>query len=178
MNGSLPGAVARPAESRFALLAVDGVEYAVESTRVRRTLPAPRPLPAAIPHGGAAFAVIDLRQLFGLAPAAHEAAAAGDIAGDGRERLVLLVEGAPGATPAGGAACRLALVVDELVGLESLAAAAAVPLPAVYRGPERRWFKGLLPRAGGRITVLLDLEGLAPLADRAAAGRWPGAGGC
>jgi hypothetical protein len=39
-----------------------------------------------------------------------------------------------------------------------------VPLPGVYRGPERRWFQGVLPRADGRITVLLRPEGLAPAA--------------
>lgn len=159
------GAAAAPAPPRFALLAVDGVEYAVESAWVRRTLPAAGPLPADVSHAGAAFPVVDLRQLFGLAAAGNGTAAG--------ERLLLLVERPAGAEPAGGAPCRLALVVDDLLGIEPLAAGVAVPLPAVYRGPERRWFEGLLPRAGGRITVLLRLDGLSPL-PRAR----QGAGGC
>jgi hypothetical protein len=160
-----PGAAARPATPRFALLAVEGVEYALESAWVRRTLPAPGPLPADVAHAGAAFPVVDLRQLFGLAPADSGTAAG--------ERLLLLVERPAGAEPASGAPCRLALVVDDLLGIEPLAASAAVPLPAVYRGSGRQWFEGLLPRAGGRVTVLLRLDGLSP----AAASR-QGAGGC
>jgi chemotaxis signal transduction protein len=173
MSGPPPGAVAGPVASRFALLDVDGVEYAVESAWVRRTLPAPEPPPAAIAHGGADFPLIDLRQLFGLPRARPHAGS--PPAG----RLVLLVERPRGADPSGAAAgdaCRVALLVDDLRGIEPLPEGTAVPLPAVYRGAERRWFRGLLPRAGGRVTVLLRLDGLAPAAVAAATGH--GAGEC
>jgi chemotaxis signal transduction protein len=183
MSGEPSGAAAIPSPAgppvgsavRFALLAVDAVEYAVESAWVRRSLPAPEPLPAAILHGGVPFPVIDLRGLFGL-PARP---AAGDGSGPppAAERLILLLDRPPGedaATdlpgvsrlPTTGAATaaagRWALVVDGLLGLEPLAAEAVVALPVVYRGPERRWFRGVVPRADGRITVLLRLEGLGP----------------
>jgi len=158
---------------RFALLAVDGVEYAVDSSWVRRSLPAPHPLPAAIVHGGAAFQVIDLQQLFGLAAgsgASHPATTA-----PGPERLILLVEQplAEAAPAAAAAVHRVALVVDDLLGLEPLAAGDAVPLPSVYRGPERRWFRGVVPRADGRIIVLLRPHGLSPAATQP-----PGGAGC
>jgi CheW-like domain len=154
------------ATERYALLAVDGVEYAVDAAWVRRSLPAPSPLPAVILHGGTAYQLVDLRQLFGLPAGTGASPRAGD--GPGAERLILLLDrppAAPGPAPvAAGAVPRLALVIDDLLGLEPLAASAAVPLPGVYRGPERRWFQGVLPRADGRITVLLRLEGLAPAA--------------
>ncbi len=156
----------QPAE-RYALLAVDGVEYAVDAACVRRSLPAPSPLPAAILHGGTAYRLVDLRQLFGLPASSDAPPQAGG--GPGPERLILLIDRPPAppgpVTPepaAAGAVHRLALVIDGLLGLEPLATGAAVPLPGVYRGPERRWFHGLLPRADGRITVLLRPEGLAP----------------
>jgi CheW-like domain len=130
-------APARGEARRFALLAVGGVEYALESSLVRRSLPAPDPLPAAVRHGDAVFAVVDLRRLCRVAA--------------GREALIVLAEG-------GGA--RLALVADSLAGLEWLDPASAVALPALYGGPERRWIAGLLPQEGGHVVVLLRLEGL------------------
>jgi len=178
--------VPHQAAERYALLAVDGVEYAVDASWVRRSLPAPSPLPAAVQHGGMAYQLVDLRQLFGL-PAGSTAPPRA-VGGPGPERLILLIGQPPaaagaaaaGAAAPGGAASgavapgpaadgavavhRLALVIDDLLGLEALAAGAAVPLPGVYRGPERRWFHGVLPRADGRITVLLRPEGLAPAA--------------
>jgi chemotaxis signal transduction protein len=153
------------AVERYALLAVDGVEYAVDAAWVRRSLPAPSPLPAAVQHGGTAYQLVDLRQLFGL-PAASSDAPPRAGGGPGAERLILLIGQPPAASgPVGAGAVadhRLALVIDDLLGLEALAASAAVPLPAVYRGPERRWFHGVLPREDGWITVLLRPEGLAP----------------
>jgi hypothetical protein len=174
MTAMRPDSMQPPAAVvRFAVLAVAGVEYAVDSSWVRRSLPAPDPLPAAIVHGGAAFQVIDLRQLFGLAAGPEGPGPA--ITAPCPERLILLVEQPlPEAAPAAAAAVhRVALVVDDLLGLEPLAAGAAVPLPGVYRGPERRWFRGVVPRADGRITVLLRPNGLAP-----AAARLPGGAGC
>jgi len=162
------------AVERCALLAVDGVEYAVEAAWVRRSLPAPSPLPATILHGGTAYQLVDLRQLFGLPAGSAAPRQAGDGPG-GPERLILLIDRPPGATAsapapalapvASGGVYRIALVIDDLLGLEPLATGAAVPLPEVYRGPERRWFHGVLPRADGRITVLLRPEGLAPVAE-------------
>jgi hypothetical protein len=164
-------------DPRFALVAVDGVEYAVDARWVRRSLPAPQPLPAAIAHGGASFRVIDLRQLFGLPPAAGSHLGAGAPGtGTGPERLILLVEQPALEVDAGGAADpvgRAALVVDDLLGVEPLAPGAAAPLPAVYRGPERLWFRGLVPRAGGKVTVLLRPAGLLP-----GAAPSPGGNGC
>ena len=154
--------VPRRALERYALLAVDGVEYAVDAAWVRRSLPAPSPLPAAILHGGTAYQLVDLRQLFGLPASSDAPPQAGG--GTGPERMILLID-PPSAAPApvaAGAVHRLALVIDDLLGLEPLATGAAVPLPGVYRGPERRWFHGVLPRTDGRITVLLRPEGLAP----------------
>ncbi len=155
------------AAARYALLAVDGVEYAVDAAWVRRSLPAPSPLPAAVLHGGTAYPLVDLRQLFGL-PAGSDGPPRAD-GGPGAERLILLIDRPPAAPgpvapepAAAGAGHRLALVIDGLLGLEPLASGAAVPLPGVYRGPERRWFDGVVPRADGRITVLLRPEGLAP----------------
>jgi chemotaxis signal transduction protein len=159
--------VPHQAAERYALLAVDGVEYAVDAAWVRRSLPAPSPLPAAVLHGGAAYPLVDLRQLFGLPATSATPARTGG--GPGPERLILLIGEPPAAAgaaapeaAAAGAVHRLALVIDDLLGLEALATGAAVPLPDVYRGPERRWFHGVLPRADGRITVLLRPEGLAP----------------
>jgi purine-binding chemotaxis protein CheW len=68
------------------------------------------------------YPVVDLRRELG-----HRAAA--------RSGFVLLVE-------SGG---RAGLRVDELRGLSRIDAAGLVPLPAVYRGPERRWIAGLAP---------------------------------
>jgi hypothetical protein len=162
MTAMHQGPAAEPAAARFALVAVDGVEYAVDATWVRRSLPAPDLLPAAIAHGAATFPVIDLRQLFGLpaAPGARLPATAGT----GPERLILLVEQPLVEDDSGQAVNRAALVVDDLLGIEPLAPGTAAPLPAVYRGPERRWFRGLVPRTGGQVTVLLRLEGLSPAA--------------
>ena len=184
MSGAHPEAGGVPAPAaRFALLAVDGVAYAVESAWVRRSLPAPEPPPPTVLHGGAAFPVIDLRRLFGLPPSPG---AGGEGGAPGAGRLILLLERParsiahpPAPTgdnrshdrPAGegaasgadtGTGDRWALVVDGLLGLEPLAPGAAVPLPAVYRGPERGWFRGVVPRADGQVTVLLRLAGLGP----------------
>jgi chemotaxis signal transduction protein len=167
-----------PAAARFALVAVDGVEYAIDAAWVRRSLPAPQPVPPVVSHGGTAFQVVDLRQLFGLPagtslPAAPDTRAAAGAplppaTGTGAERLMLLVEQPPARSHPGGAGSRVALVVDDLLGIERLDPGAAQPLPAVYRGPERAWFRGLVPRAGGRVTVLLRPEGLSSTAGIAA----------
>jgi hypothetical protein len=183
---SMTMTVPHQATERHALLAVDGVEYAVDAAWVRRSLPAPSPLPAAVLHGGTAYQILDLRQLFGL-PATSDALPRAD-GGPAPERLILLIDqprAAPGPVAA-GAVHPLALVIDDLLGLEALTAGAAVPLPGIYRGPERHWFHGVLPRADGRITVLLRPEGLAPGAAPptepegapAAAAPSPGGPGC
>jgi chemotaxis signal transduction protein len=66
MTATISDRAAKPAAVRFALVAVDGVEYAVDAAWVRRSLPAPDPLPAVNLHRGTTFPVIDLRQVFGL----------------------------------------------------------------------------------------------------------------
>jgi hypothetical protein len=181
MTAMHPSLAAEPAAARFALVAVDGVEYAVDATWVRRSLPAPHPLPATIAHAAAAFQVIDLRQLFGLPAAAGARLPAAAAAAEcGPERLILLVEQPPVEHEAGNAVNRAALVVDDLLGIEPLAAGTPAPLPAVYRGPERRWFRGLVPGAGGKVTVLLRLEGLSAAAELGppAPPGLPGGNGC
>lgn len=130
------GAGERP--TRATVFAVGGVEYAVTG-RVPRSLPAIRPLPAAVAHGGADFPVVDLPALFG-----HEAGAGG-------EGLVLLVE---------QDGLRRALVVEEVVGLETLDPESLQPVPEVYPPAERRRWRGLLPREDGRVLAVPRLEEL------------------
>jgi chemotaxis signal transduction protein len=82
------------------------------------------------------YPVIDLRRELG-----HGAAA--------RSGFVLLVE-------SGG---RAGLRVDELHGLRRIDPAGLAPLPAVYRGPERRWIAGL-ESAGDAVTVVVRIAEL------------------
>jgi chemotaxis signal transduction protein len=81
------------------------------------------------------YPVVDLRREFG-----HPAAS--------RSGFVLLVESGE----------RAGLRVDELHGLRRLDPAALVPLPAVYRGPERRWVAGLVPADGAVVVVVRIAE--------------------
>jgi chemotaxis signal transduction protein len=86
------------------------------------------------------YPVVDLRREFGHRPAA-------------RSDFVLLVE----------SGARAGLRVDELHGLRRLDPAALVPLPAVYRGPERRWIAGLAPADDAVVVVVRIAELLATL---------------
>jgi chemotaxis signal transduction protein len=82
------------------------------------------------------YPVLDLRREFG-----HRAAS-----GSG---FVLLVESGE----------RAGLRVDELRGLCRIDPAALAPLPAVYRGPERRWIAGLAP-TDDAVVVVVRIAGL------------------
>jgi hypothetical protein len=126
------------ATTRLTVVTVAGVEYAV-SGRVVRTLPAREPLPQRFVHEGLVFPLADLP------------ARAGGEPGD-PDRLVLLVE--DGSSPEG---VRRAVVAVELVAVEGWDLAALQPVPAVYPPAERRGWRGLLPRADGRLVVLVDL---------------------
>lgn len=140
---------------RAAVFTVGGVEYAVTG-RVPRSLPAARPLPAAVDHDGREFPVVDLPALFGFDGAAADGAVVeGGGADGGGEPLLLLVE-------QGG--LRRALVVDGLAGLETLDHAELQPVPEVYPPAERRRWQGLLPRPDGRVLVVPRLEELSPAA--------------
>ena len=82
------------------------------------------------------YPVIDLRREFGR----------GDAPDAG---YVLLVE----------AGARAGLCVDELHGLRRIDPTTLAPLPAVYRGPERRWIAGLAA-ADDAVIVVVRIAGL------------------
>jgi len=135
---SQPPAGARAGGRRHVVFALAGVEYAVDASQVRRSLPAPVAPSAELVFLGQTYPLVDLRALFRLTPSADAG------------RLVLLVQGESG---------RAGLVVDALVELTVLDEAAAVPLPAVFRGVERRWFGGLA-RLGTRVVVVLRADAI------------------
>lgn len=127
---------------RATLFGVGAVEYAVTG-RVPRILPAVRPLPESVEHAGRSFPVADLPAILGGG-------------GDGGESLLLLVE-EPATGGDGGSPVRRALVIERLSGTEAIDPDALEPVPAVYPEPERRRWRGLLPRPDGRLAVLIDL---------------------
>jgi chemotaxis protein histidine kinase CheA len=131
-----PSPAAPTGGRRHAIVAVDGVEYAVDASRVRRSLPAPTTPSPDLVFLGQTYPLVDLRALFRRASPADA------------DRVVLLVHGETD---------RAGLVVDALVELTALDDAAVVPLPAVFRGVERRWFGGLA-RIGGRVVVVLRVD--------------------
>jgi CheW-like domain len=136
------GAVSEPA-ARATVFTVGGVEYGVTG-RVVRSLPAARPLPAELVHGGRSFPVVDLPGAFDVRP---------EVVG---EELIFLVEQGD---------VRRALVVGEVVGREAFDPDAVQPVPALYPEPERARWGGLVLRPDGRLVVLLRLEGLPTTAD-------------
>jgi hypothetical protein len=145
--------------ARITLFAVGDVEYAVAG-RILRTLPAPAAPPpgsdrggAELPAGGGAAPATAPRVRHGDAdyPVADLPRALGAPLAPGAEPLLLLVDD-------GGV--RRALLVERLVGAEPFDPGAVQPIPAVYPEPERRRWRGALPRPGGRVTVLVDLAGL------------------
>jgi chemotaxis signal transduction protein len=81
------------------------------------------------------YPVIDLRREFGQRAA-------------DRSGFVLLVE----------SGARAGLRVDELRGLGRIDPATLAPLPAVYRGPERRWIAGLAPSDDAVVVVVRIAE--------------------
>jgi purine-binding chemotaxis protein CheW len=123
---------------RHVVFALGGIEHAVPAQQVRHSLPADGEVGRELDFLGQTYPVVDLRSLFRLpGPPAST-------------RLILLVE---------GDGVRAALVVDRLVDLVLLEAAAIVPLPPVFAGVERRWFTGLA-RLGPRILLVLRVEGI------------------
>jgi chemotaxis signal transduction protein len=84
---------------------------------------------------GAPYPLVDLRRLFGH-PGAADAG------------FVLLVE-------SGG---RAGLHVDDLRGVAAIDAEHLTPLPAVYRGAERRWIAGLATTGDDLIVVAWTAE--------------------
>ncbi len=89
------------------------------------------------------YPLVDVRRAFG-----HPAGDAG---------FVVLVESRG----------RAGLQVDELRGIAAIDPGALAPLPAVYRGTERRWIAGLHPTDDGvtvvvRVAELLETLGAVP----------------
>lgn len=121
------------------IVAVDGVDYAVDGRRIRHLTPGPVDQPGEIVFDGVSYPPVDLRELFGLPPAAP-----------GHGRVVLVEDG-------GGR--RAALYVDAVRDLARLDGGDCTPLPWVYAGRERRWFQGLAT-SEGRLVLLLSLDGL------------------
>ncbi|HEY3065135.1 MAG TPA: chemotaxis protein CheW [Methylomirabilota bacterium] len=123
---------------RLVVFTLAGVHYGLDAQVVRHSLPAADAQGGVVRFVGAEYPLIDLRHLFAL----H--------AGTGDARLLLVGD------PAGR---RGALVVDGLADLAAVEETAIVPLPAVFRGRERRWFRGVT-RIDGKIVVVVNLDGL------------------
>jgi purine-binding chemotaxis protein CheW len=123
---------------RYVVFTLAGVHYGLDAQLVRHSLPAHEAEAGVVRFVGATYPLVDLRRLFGLPPA------------DGDTRLVLVGD------PAGR---RGALVVDVLADLAAVEETTVLPLPAVFRGRERRWFRGVT-RIDGKIVVVVSLEGL------------------
>jgi chemotaxis signal transduction protein len=120
------------------IFALAGVAYAVDAAVVRRSLPVPEPLASEVSFLGQPYPVVDLRTFFRLPPSADPG------------RLILLVQTAGG---------RAALIVDDLVQIVALEPSAVGPLPAPFRGAERRWFPGVT-RLGSRVVVVVSTDAI------------------
>jgi chemotaxis signal transduction protein len=120
------------AARRCLVFAVAGVHYAIDLARISRVVALPHPS-AFVVVQEAGCALLDLRALFGLPPAAAQ------------RRAVLVLK-----NPGGSAA----LVVDEVARLVSLTAPDLHALPAVYAGAEREWFEGLARTPEGILVVV------------------------
>jgi hypothetical protein len=131
-----PGAAARP----HVVFTVGGVAFAFDAAHARYVLRAGEAPTDATRFLGRAYPLLDLRRVFG-----HPAPE--------RTGFVLLVE----------ADARAGLHVDDLQGLRSLDPARLEPLPAVYRGSERRWVAGLATVDDAVLVVVRVRELLATL---------------
>jgi chemotaxis signal transduction protein len=120
------------------IFALAGVAYAVDAAVVRRSLPVPEPLAPEVAFLGQPYALVDLRTFFRLPPSADPG------------RLILLVQTAGG---------RAGLIVDDLVQIVALEPSAIGPLPAPFRGAERRWFPGLT-LLGSRVVVVVSPDAI------------------
>jgi chemotaxis signal transduction protein len=100
-----------------------GVSFAFDAVHARYVLRGDERGPEGLVHFlDQPYPVVDLRRVFG-----HPAPA--------RTGFVVLV----------GSGVRAGLHVDDLRGLCRIDPGGLAPLPAVYRGTERRWIAGLVP---------------------------------
>jgi chemotaxis signal transduction protein len=105
------------------VFSIGGVAFAFDAVHARYVVRGDATGPERLVHFlGQPYPVVDLRRLFG-----HPALA--------RTGYVVLVE----------SRARAGLHVDDLRGLCRIDSGGLAPLPAVYRGTERRWIAGLLP---------------------------------
>jgi chemotaxis protein histidine kinase CheA len=111
-----------------------GVSFAFDAVHARHVLRGDEP-EGLVHFLGQPYPVVDLRRVFGHSPRA-------------RTGFVVLVE----------SRARAGLHVDDLHGLCRIDPRGLAPLPAVYRGTERRWIAGLLPTDDGVIVVVRIAE--------------------
>lgn len=123
---------------RHAVFSLSGVDYAIEADHVRHFATVPGNHGDEVLWLGTSYPLRDLRALFRLPPAPA-----------GRQ-FVLIVE-SDGATAG--------LLVDAVVGLTVVDDAVVMPLPSIFRGMEREWFRGVA-RLGDRIVVLVRVAGI------------------
>ena len=131
-------ATPRARVDRLVVFTLANVHYGLDAQVVRHSLPAADAQGGVVRFVGAEYQLVDLRRLFGLPAATSEG------------RLLLVGD------PAGR---RGALVVDALADLAVVEETAVLALPAVFRGRERRWFRGAT-RIDGKTVVVVSLEGL------------------
>ena len=133
------------------MITVGGVAFGFDALHARYVVRASEATAGApIQFLGRPYPVLDLRRAFG-----HPAPT-----GAG---FVLLVESEASA----------GLHVDDVRGLCAIDPGRLVPLPAVYRGPERRWVAGLATTDDGVIVVARIPDLLATLLPADGAGAMP-----
>ena len=130
-----------PSGIRLVVVALGEGRYAVDIRETRPSVRGSSVRDGTVTLQGRVFPVVDLRERFGLPPL--DAAA--------RDRaLVLLVQGTAGV---GG------LLVDGVETMVAIPEDRIEPLPAVYRGVERQWFRGLAV-VGPHVIALLRVDGV------------------
>jgi hypothetical protein len=129
---------------------VGGVAFAFDAAHARYVLRGDsRGFEASVRFLDCPYPVVDLRRVFRHPAPAHAG-------------FVVLVE----------SGARAGLHVDDLRGLSRIDLDRLTPLPAVYRGPERRWIAGLATTDDGVLVVVRIAELLETLlADELGAGR-------
>ncbi len=135
---------------RYLVFSVADTAYAVEVSRVKRSEPLSGAEEALVVHDRS-YPILDARAAFGLP------------AFSGAGRMLLAVE---------GERRRAALIVDRILGLQSLGGQAALPLPPLLDGVEREWFEGVAVLDGG-IVVLLRVDALLDSRHRGGSARPP-----
>lgn len=135
---------ARPVVARrYVVFTLGRADYAIEARYVRHSLTAPMGSDEEVFFLDRSYPIRDLGALFGLPPLV------------GRGRLILVVE---------GEGYGAALLVDTIVGLMRLDEAAVVPLPRVFAGVERRWFRGVA-RIGSQVVTVVNIDGMLDVQD-------------